>query len=54
MEGCSTPSLTGLSDKAKTLGAEVKNNVMYWGIAEQVPKPNEITLNLILIKRYIA
>jgi len=38
-----TPSLTGLSDKAKTLGAEVKNNVMYWGIAEQVPKPNDIT-----------
>ena len=40
-----TPSLTGLSDKAKTLGAEVKNNVMYWGIAEQVPKPNDITFN---------
>jgi len=36
------PDLTGLSEKARFMGTEVKNNVMYWGAAESIPECEDL------------
>jgi len=40
-------TLTGLSEKARIFGSVVKNNVMYWGLAETVPESNDLKFHFL-------